>query len=218
MGLVSTLKAKYLRGISGPTKRTFLPSKILFLILPWATFSISVNGSMQPMCRGWVCWSPNRIAAKQWVRRLSRCRTIACLCGSSTKLYHHINKIDARFTCQCRIYEVILLCNRWENYYRPQRSCGQGYVFTRVCDSVNGGVSASVHAGMRTPPLEQTPPREQTPPIPPEQTPLEQTPLREQTPPREADSGIRSMSGRYASYWNAFLLLIFLLSYNFVLW
>ena len=22
-------------------------------------------------------------------------------------------------------------------YYRPQRSCGQGYVFTRVCDSVN---------------------------------------------------------------------------------
>ena len=30
------------------------------------------------------------------------------------------------------------------------------------------------------------------------------TPL-EQTPPREADSGIRSTSGRYASYWNAFL-------------
>ena len=23
------------------------------------------------------------------------------------------------------------------NFYRPQRSCGQGYVFTRVCDSVN---------------------------------------------------------------------------------
>ena len=23
--------------------------------------------------------------------------------------------------------------------YRPQRSCGQGYVFTRVCDSVHGG-------------------------------------------------------------------------------
>ena len=22
-------------------------------------------------------------------------------------------------------------------YYRPQRSCGQGYVFTRVCDSVH---------------------------------------------------------------------------------
>ena len=62
-------------------------------------------------------------------------------------------------------------------------------------------------------PREQTPP-EQTPPgtRPPEQTPPgtrpppEQTP-QEQTPPREADSSIRSTNGRYASYWNAFLLL-----------
>ena len=35
--------------------------------------------------------------------------------------------------------------------------------------------------------------------------PLNQTPPG-QTPPPEADSGIRSTSGRYASYWNAFLL------------
>ena len=28
--------------------------------------------------------------------------------------------------------------------YRPQRSCGQGYVFTRVCDSVNGGGGGGV--------------------------------------------------------------------------
>ena len=43
-------------------------------------------------------------------------------------------------------------------------------------------MSASEHAGI--PPLpEQTPP-----------------------PPREADCSIRSTSGRYASYWNAFLL------------
>ena len=47
-------------------------------------------------------------------------------------------------------------------------------------------------------------------------TPLEQTPPGSRhtpgadTPPPEADSGIRSMSGRYASYWNAFLLLLFL--------
>ena len=77
-------------------------------------------------------------------------------------------------------------------FYRPQRSCGQGYVFTRVCDSVNRGGSASVHAGI--PPL---PPGADTPP---KQTPWEQT-------PPEADSGIRSMSGRYASYWNAFLFM-----------
>ena len=108
--------------------------------------------------------------------------------------------------------------------YRPQRSCGQGNIFTPVCHSVHrGGVSASVHAGI-PPPLEQTPPpgvdtpQEQTPPLgadtPQEQTPPEQTPtpLGVDTPhppgadtPREADPGIRSMSSRYASYWNAFL-------------
>ena len=32
------------------------------------------------------------------------------------------------------------------NIYRPQRSCGQGYVFTRVCHSVNGGGVLSQHA------------------------------------------------------------------------
>ena len=62
-------------------------------------------------------------------------------------------------------------------------------------------------------PPEQTLPRADTPQadtpleqIPPEQTPLEQTlPLPEQTPLQEADSSIWSTSGRYTSYWNAFL-------------
>ena len=62
--------------------------------------------------------------------------------------------------------------------YRPQRS------WAKVM--FHGGVSASVHA--RIPPPS---PRADNP--------------QEQTPPREADSGIRSTSGRYASYWNAFL-------------
>ena len=50
----------------------------------------------------------------------------------------------------------------------------------------------------QTPPQEQTPPWEQTPPGADTATP------QEQTPPQEADSSIRWMSGRYASYWNAF--------------
>ena len=88
---------------------------------------------------------------------------------------------------------------------RSQRSCGQGYVFTRVCDSVNtgGGVSASVHAGIPPPPPEQTPPVQTHPrsrPPPPEQT----HPRSRHTLLPEAHTGIRSMSGRYASYWNAF--------------
>ena len=97
------------------------------------------------------------------------------------------------------------------------------------------GGSVSVHAGI-PPPRADTHPEADTPPpgadtprsrhthspqsrhppgadtpqsrLPPEQTPWEQTPP-EQTPPlREADSGIPSTSGWYASYWNAFLFLL----------
>ena len=47
-------------------------------------------------------------------------------------------------------------------YYRPQRSCGQGNIFTPVCHSVHrGGGSASVHAGIPPPPGAGTPPWEQ---------------------------------------------------------
>ena len=54
-----------------------------------------------------------------------------------------------------------------DNYYRPQRSCGQGYVFTRVCDSINrggGGLPQCMlgyPSGSRQPP----PPRADTPPV-----------------------------------------------------
>ena len=59
------------------------------------------------------------------------------------------------------------------------------------------------------------PPRSRHP-SPQRQTPLgadkEQTPPPSRLPsPREANSGIRSTSGRYASYWNAFLLNIIVL-------
>ena len=74
----------------------------------------------------------------------------------------------------------------------PATKLGQGYVFTRVCDSVHGGGgSASVHAGI--PPPRSRPPPEQTPP-------LEQT-----APVSSACWEIWATSGRYASYWNAFL-------------
>ena len=63
--------------------------------------------------------------------------------------------------------------------YRPQRSCGQGNVFTGVCLSTGGGrVSASVHAGMPYPPGPGRPPRDhsdtpsdQADPSPGKQTP-----------------------------------------------
>ena len=65
-------------------------------------------------------------------------------------------------------------------------------------------VSASVHAGMPYPPrMQKHPPRDQGEP-PPDQA----------DPPREEHCSIRSMSGRYASYWNVFLLVILFLRYK----
>ena len=94
-------------------------------------------------------------------------------------------------------------------YYRPQRSCGQGNVFTGVCLSTGGRVSASVHAGMPYPPRMESPPGWRTPPRmenPPEwRTPPdgEPTPPDGGTPPEKQTPayGLRS-------YWNAFLFII----------
>ena len=81
-----------------------------------------------------------------------------------------------------------------------------------------GGVSREKPPGQGDPKTRQTPPGRETPPDqgdPPDQAdPPEQgrPPGREnppgpcRPPPPEADSRIRSTSGRYASYWNAFLL------------
>ena len=45
------------------------------------------------------------------------------------------------------------------HFYRPQRSCGQGYVFTRVCDSVHWGGLCQCMLGYHPPPKEGgTPP------------------------------------------------------------
>ena len=101
-------------------------------------------------------------------------------------------------------------------YYRPQRSCGQGNVFTGVCDSVNRGGLPQCMLGYHPPrrrtsprrtPQEGEPPQKETPP-------RRRTPHKKENPPRrrtpqEADPlpqrGRRSMSSQYASYWNAFL-------------
>ena len=93
---------------------------------------------------------------------------------------------------------------------------GQGNVFTGVCDSVHGGGGGYLPQcmlGCQTPPGADIPPGADTPLG--ADTPREQTSPREQTPPpgadplpgQEADASIRSMSSRYASYWNAFLFL-----------
>ena len=89
--------------------------------------------------------------------------------------------------------------------YRPQRSCGQGNIFTRVCHSFcsqgGGGLPQCMLGyhpspgpdppGSIHPPRDQTPPWDQTPPPHWDQTPpgadthLGADPPREQTPPRD---------------------------------
>ena len=83
--------------------------------------------------------------------------------------------------------------SNWD-YYRPQRSWAK-VIFSQVCVCPQGGgVSASVHAGIPDPRADTSP----------EQTPWEQTPPGSRHPP-EAYCSMRLTSGRYASYWNAFL-------------
>ena len=129
------------------------------------------------------------------------------------------------------------ICSKIElDHYRPQRSCGQANIFTPVCHSVHRGGSASVHAGIPPPPppgpgrppldqadtphppgpgrppwTRQTPPwtRQTRPPQTRHPPWTRHPPPPDQAPPPEADSSIRSTSGRYASYWNAFLFLFF---------
>ena len=79
--------------------------------------------------------------------------------------------------------------------YQPQRSWGQGYVFTRVCDSVNrGGSPGSPPGPGRHPPDQADPPGpgrhppDQAEPPGTRQTPrTRQTPQTRQTPPDQAD-------------------------------
>ena len=78
--------------------------------------------------------------------------------------------------------------------YRPQLSCGQGYVFTRVCDSLLTGGFASVHAGLpppprgkQIPPLGSSPPPRRHPPgKQPSPPPQKEAPLPEGATPRHA--------------------------------
>ena len=96
-------------------------------------------------------------------------------------------------------------------YYRLQRSWAK-VIFSQVCvkNSVHGEEGVCLSACWDTPPdqtpLDQAPPRPGTSPRP--GTPRPGTP-QDRTPPQEADCSIRSTSGQYASYWNAFLYDLF---------
>ena len=71
---------------------------------------------------------------------------------------------------------------------------GEGVCLSACWDASPPGPGRQPPPGPGRPSRTRDPPRDQA-----------DTPPRPETPPREADASIRSMSGRYASYWNAFL-------------
>ena len=106
--------------------------------------------------------------------------------------------------------ELRKYCLTWQQYIFTGR--GQGNIFTPVRHSFcsQGGCLPQCMLGY---PPKADPPRTRHPPpgtrLPWSRQPLDQTPPSgPDPPPREADSSIRSTSGRYASYWNAFVLLL----------
>ena len=127
---------------------------------------------------------------------------------------------DIEFTawlCACVNYQAqlnSLIIQTWKIFTVRNSSCGK-VMFSQTCvkNSVHGegGCLPKGMLGYTHPPRADTPSR---------QTPLGQTPPSRWTPPLSRppgrhppalwDARIRSTSGRYASYWNAFLFYILL--------
>ena len=106
----------------------------------------------------------------------------------------------------------------------PSNEVCEGYVFTSVCHSVHRGGCLSQCMLGYTPPGADTPsprsrnppgadtawyqtPQEQTPPKS-RHTPRSRPPLRSRHPLHSACREIRATKGRYASFWNAYLVVI----------
>ena len=108
-------------------------------------------------------------------------------------------------------------------FYRPQTKFGARQYFqkrvSRILSTRGGGVPVQVHPpGPGTPPCDQVHPQTRYtsqdqvhPPAPGTPLGTRYTPLPDQVHPPPGSSAcreIRATSGRYASYWNAFLLKI----------
>ena len=104
-----------------------------------------------------------------------------------------------------------------KHHYRPQRSWAK-VIFSQACVCPQRGLPQCMlgytpppQEQEQTPPMEadtpwrQTPPGADTPPRSRHPPGADTPPPRSRPPPGAADSSIRSTSGRYASYWNAFL-------------
>ena len=138
--------------------------------------------------------------------------------GSGLRLpsIHRLRPVAVRLFCALsRKIRFLIWRKIFGHFYRPRRSWDKVmFLQASVILSTGGGVclsacwDASPPGPGRHPPGTRDLPTRQTHPPPPgpgRPPPWDQRPPLDQRPPREADASIRSMSGRYASYWNAFL-------------
>ena len=66
------------------------------------------------------------------------------------RLSNCLSQVWQKIFLNTSIFLILLLVFGY--YYRPQRSCGQGNIFTPVCHSVHGGGVVSHKALRQTPP------------------------------------------------------------------
>ena len=87
--------------------------------------------------------------------QISVCNNCILVCLFSSQAFFHMQLVcmyvTSLFCLSVRVLKNYFLLEAC--HYRPQRSCGQGYVFTRVCDSVHrrGGLPQCM-LGYHTPP------------------------------------------------------------------
>ena len=165
-------------------------------------------------------WSDTPLVTDTPLVRHSPCAVHAGMRSTIGRYASHWNAFLFIITFSCAVQFAITN----DGCYRPQRSWAK-VIFSQACvkNSVHrGGEGVCVSACWDTPPGtrppqppdQADPPPDQTPPgtrhTPPRsgRPPGTRPPRTSQTPPREADCSIRSTSGRYASYWNAFLFKI----------
>ena len=106
--------------------------------------------------------------------------------------------------------------NTTVRYLPPANEVSEGYVFTPVCHSVHRGVCASVHAGIHPQEADNPSPRKWVPSLPGSRYPQEadtlpgsRHPPVSRHPPQCSECwDIWATSRLYASYWNAYLLIV----------
>ena len=152
------------------------------------------------------CWT-----AVAMIYALSAGISLVCYTDS----LHIFNSDSSSFFSKHKMLHSLI--KKHSNIYRPRSEASECYVFTGIClFNSGGGGLPSWGGGLPKYIFRQTPPRKadplprQTPPPPCQgRSPLANVdPLPTQTPYANADppcQGIRSMGGRFASYWNAYL-------------